>query len=116
MNNGSNLKYSEIGEGENALLINTTNPDCCKRPPRGECYGPDGKPVARNMDGEKLYRNRGNQVVRLHSRLFGLSVLKGEYRCCVPDECDNDICFHFNLGEQSPSNVHNNMPSVGLYP
>ena len=99
VNNGSTLKCTDFGEGDdNALLFNTPNEDCCKVPPRGWCYGPDGSSVARRGDGEKLYRNRGKQVVRLNSR-FGTSFVEGEYWCCVPDKCGNDVCYCFYLGE-----------------
>ena len=99
VNNGSTLKSSDIGEDEDALICRTSNDDCCKRPARGECYGPDGSSVARKMDNEKLYRNRGNQVIRLNGRQYGNTPLMGVYRCCLPNECDEDVCFHINLGE-----------------
>ena len=100
VNNGSTLKCTDFGENEDALICRTSKEDCCKRPrPLGECYDPDGNSVARKMDGEKLYRNRGDQMVRLNSRLFGTSFVEGEYKCCVPDECGNIVCFYFTIGE-----------------
>ena len=97
--NGTTLKSTDFGEDENALICHTFNDDCCKRPPRGECNGPDGNSVARKLDNEKLYRNRGDQVVRLNSRLFGTPFVEGKYKCCVPDSSGVDICFCFTIEE-----------------
>ena len=50
-------------------------------------------------DGGELYRNRGNSYICLHHRHNGAGVMSGQYQCCVPDGCDNDVCVPINLGK-----------------
>ncbi len=76
---------SDIGDSDNdgdALLCMTDNTNCCSNP-NGEFYYPDGTAVGFSFTNP-LYRNRGEQVVRLNRRGDATSPL-GRYRCDIPD-------------------------------
>ena len=69
--NNSRVAVNDIGEGDNALLCVTVNPDCCKPPNgplQGEFYYPNNNLVNNQAAGDSLYRNRGLQVIRLNRR------------------------------------------------
>ena len=86
--NNSIVAINDIGEGDNALLCVTDNPDCCKPPNgnivQGEFYYPNNILVRNLASGDSLYRNRGPQVVRLNRKNDVLSPT-GVYRCEIPD-------------------------------
>ena len=81
---GSSLSLSSIGEGEGALLC-VTDGTCCTPPNRaGEFYYPDNTPVHTEGSGDDLYRDRGEQMIRLHRR-NGATSPTGTYKCEIPD-------------------------------
>ena len=83
--------FLEIGEGDSALVCKTNKVECCgTRPNRyGEFYYPNGErvPVVGLAGGTELYRNRGNQLIRLNRRR-GVVSSRGKYRCEIPDDGD----------------------------
>jgi hypothetical protein len=81
---GSSLSLSSIGEGESALLC-VTDGSCCTPPNRsGEFYYPDNTRVGTEGSGDDFYRDRGNQMIRLHRRNDATSPT-GMYKCAIPD-------------------------------
>ena len=81
---GSSLSLSSIGEGESALLC-MTDGTCCTPPNRaGEFYYPDNTLVRTRGTGDDLYRDRGEQMIRLHRRNSATSPI-GTYKCEIPD-------------------------------
>ena len=81
---------ADIGEGQSALYCMTDNVECCKAVHNrlGEFYYPNGVqvPIFRMLHG--LYRNRGEQLIRLNKRK-GTVPPKGKYRCDIPDAIGN---------------------------
>ena len=84
--NNSIVAINDIGEGDNALLCVTDNPDCCSIPV-GEFYYPDNSRIRFNS-ADPWYRNRGPQVIRLN-RKINVVVPTGIYRCKIPDANGN---------------------------
>ena len=81
---GSSLSLSSIGEGENALLC-VTDGNCCTLPNRaGEFYYPNDTLVSTKGSGDDLYRDRGEQMIRLHRRNSATSPT-GTYKCEIPE-------------------------------
>lgn len=62
----------------------TDKMDCCGMPPNriGEWFFPNGSSVTNKNSGHSLYRDRGNQLVRLNKRG---SIPTGRYQCEVLD-------------------------------
>ncbi len=85
---GSIVRLSEIGEGNNALLFHTDYSSCCQAQRSGECYQPNGELVKVRAQGDQLFRNRGNQLLRLNGRSSGNAVESGLYCCEVPTSAD----------------------------
>ncbi len=89
---------SDIGDsavtGGDALLCMTDNTNCCSNP-NGEFYYPDGTAVGFSFTNS-LYRNRGEQVVRLNRRGDATSLL-GRYRCAVPDASGTTRSVFINI-------------------
>ena len=56
---------SDIGEEDDALFCMTEYENCCKNPD-GEFYYPDSSKVRIRASGDSLYRNRGDQLIRLN--------------------------------------------------
>ena len=86
--NGSSISLPSIGQGDSAALIfRTSNPDCCRTQRLGECYYPDGTLVRVRAGREQLYRNRGEQLIRLNrqTNFRGRQATTGLYCCKVPD-------------------------------
>ena len=83
--------FLDVGEGDGALLCKTNKVACCgTRPNRyGEFYYPSGGrvPIVGVAGGAELYRNRGNQLIRLNRR-SGVVSPRGKYRCEIPDDSD----------------------------
>ena len=84
--NNSIVNILTIGEGDDALLCKTNKQDCCGTVPNrfGEFFFPNGVRVPIRIAGSGLYRNRGNQVIRLNRR-EGVSSPTGRYSCEIPD-------------------------------
>ncbi len=74
---------ADIGEGDDALLCVTDNTECCRTGADGEFFYPDGTAVGFSSINS-IYRNRGEQLIRLNRRNGATSPL-GRYRCAIPD-------------------------------
>ena len=65
----------------------------------GEFYYPNGTAVP--IEGEKygMYRNRGDQFIRLNQRLpaSDADTVAGEYRCEIPDGSGNTRDLYITL-------------------
>jgi hypothetical protein len=89
--NNSVASFISIGEGGAALLCKTDKKACCGNAPNryGDFYYPNGGkvPVSGLAGGLELYRNRGNQLIRLNRR-SGVVSPRGKYRCEIPDDSD----------------------------
>ena len=77
---------ADIGIGDNALLCKTDMEDCCGTPPNraGEFYYPNGIRIPIRIAGHGVYRDRGDQYIRLN-RKEGVSPPAGRYMCEIPD-------------------------------
>ena len=83
--NNSVVSINDIGEGDNALLCVTDNPDCCFVNKMGDLFYPNNSVVGYSSINS-LYRNRGQQMVRLNRRNdVLLPTVLGAYRCEIPD-------------------------------
>lgn len=84
--NNSVVSILDIGENNDALFCKTDNSLCCSVVPyrRGEFYYPSGERVLTLGSGDDIYRNRGNQEIRLNRR-EGVTSPTGRYRCELPD-------------------------------
>ncbi len=93
------MKISDIGEGDDALLCVTDSTDCCTAATTlaGEFYYPDGSVVGVRASGDSLYRNRGDQFIRLNRRGDVTSPL-GRYRCDIPDASGATRSIYINIG------------------
>ena len=89
---------TDIGEGDNALLCVTEYEDCCNAQitVAGEFYYPDGSIVGVRASGDSLYRNRGDQLIRLNRRNGATSPL-GRYRCDIPDASGTTRSVYINI-------------------
>ena len=93
--NNSTVNITDIGSCDGALLCITNNSSCCKNSLRaGEWYFPDKSIVPIQDEDGDFYRNRGDQVVRLHRRNNALMPV-GEYCCEVPNAIGNyrNVCI-----------------------
>ena len=91
----------DIGEEDYALRCVTNNQDCCgagTNNRRGEFHYPDESLVPTSSAGQDFYRNRGDQVIRLHRRNGARSPL-GKYRCEILDANGVTQYLHINIGE-----------------
>lgn len=95
---GSRIRASDIGAGENCLRCITDKTDCCGTlgSRAGEFYKPDGSRVPTNSAGDILYRNRGSQYICLNKRQPG-TVDEGEYRCEIPDASGTLRSLHITI-------------------
>ncbi len=92
---------SDIGEADNALLCVTEYEDCCNAQTTvaGEFYYPDESPVKVRASGDSLYRNRGDQLIRLNRRNGATSPL-GRYRCDIPDATGTTKSVFINIASK----------------
>ena len=100
--NNTAISVDELGQDDDALMAITPNPDCCRGLIRlGEFYYPDGSMVPINSAGQSLYRNRDNQLIRLHRRdqTNSASIPRGEYRAELPDACGDKASLYVTLGK-----------------
>lgn len=88
--NNSSIPISDIGEGEDALICETDKTECCRTAPnrRGQFYYPNGVQVPISLREQALYRNRGNQLIRLNRRRDDADIPTGMYCCEIPDASD----------------------------
>lgn len=98
-NNQSTISIGDVGEGDaNALLCMTEFQNCCRTQRIGEFSDPNGNSVGRNKDGGAFYRNRGEQVIRLHHRQSGANNNgTGTYRCKLFDSCGVETSIQIDL-------------------
>ncbi len=94
---GDTVMITDIGEGDNALLCVTDNTKCCRTGSDGEFFYPDGTAVGFSSTNP-IYRNRGEQVVRLNRRNGATSPL-GRYRCAIPDASGVTRSITITIGE-----------------
>ena len=87
--NNSIFAVKEIGQHENALMCVTDNANCCNSgdPSRGEWFFPNGSSLNPSNSGDRLFRDRGIQFVRLNQResITFPGIATGKYQCQVPD-------------------------------
>ena len=93
---------SDIGENKHALMCRTNAPGCCKAGATGEFFYPSGVAVSIMKFGHKLYRDRGEGVVRLNRRIIpgfeeSMPPPLGTYSCRVPDACGREQRVFINL-------------------
>ena len=93
--NNSMVTITDIGSDDRALLCITNNSTCCRNKV-GEWYFPNKSIVLIQDSGGDFYRNRGDQVVRLHRRnnACPYASCHGEYCCEVPNAIGNyrNVC------------------------
>ena len=89
---------TDIGEGDDALLCMTDNTECCRTGGNGKLFYPDGTAVFFSISNS-LYRNRGEQVIRLNRRNGATSPL-GRYRCDIPDVSGVTRSIFINIDHQ----------------
>ena len=88
--NNSVVSLSHIGTDSNALHCYTNKQGCCGTfgMRYGEFYYPNGTAVSIEGDKNDMYRNRGDQFIRLNRRILASDTasIAGRYRCEIPDE------------------------------
>ena len=94
---GDTLLITDIGEEDDALLCVTDNTECCRSGGDGEFFYPDGGTAVGFSNTNSLYRNRGEQVIRLNRRNSATSPL-GRYRCDTPDASGMTRSIFINIG------------------
>ena len=95
--NGDTVMITDIGEGDaDALLCVTENTECCRTGGDGEFFYPDGTAVGFSISNS-IFRNRGEQVIRLNRRNGATSPL-GRYRCDIPDASGVTRSVFINIG------------------
>ena len=83
--NNSVVSLWDIGENDDALVCITDYSQCCSVPYRqGEFYYPGGERVRTLGSGDGIYRNRGDQSIRLN-RKEAVTSPTGRFRCELPD-------------------------------
>ena len=99
--NNSYVNVGDIGRDNDALLCCTNKPGCCKNPNRaGEWYFPNGTKVGIKAPiRDEFYRDRETQVVRLNRRRGTFTeILRGRFRCDVPDADNNTQSIYAYIG------------------
>ena len=99
--NNSAAPLSHIGTDTSALHCHTNREGCCGTPGMryGEFYYPNGTAVPIKAEKYGMYRNRGDQFIRLNQRLpaGNADTVAGEYRCEIPDEWGNTRDLYITL-------------------
>ena len=99
------MDVDDIGHGDNALLCNTNNTNCCDgvHGLAGEWYFPNGAQVpiegaARAIASSSyFFRNRGQSVVRLNR--VKNPPERGLFQCIVPNAEEEMQTLHINIGK-----------------
>jgi len=95
--NNSEIDITQVGEATFALSCRTTLAGCCRFPPVGEWYYPNGNIVNVQREEEDFYRNRDDEGnVYLHRR-NAPQLPRGIYRCVIPDQNGVTVSFHVGL-------------------
>ena len=89
--NNSCVALEDIGEGEDALLCETHLTDCCRSPPHGDWFFPNGTRVRGRWD---VYRSREQMRVLLNRKRRGVD---GIYRCEIPDSMSATQSIYIRL-------------------
>jgi hypothetical protein len=101
--NGSTVRRSDIGEGDNVLQCTTESTTCCSNlPPEmraGEFYMPDGSvvPTSGETRLNGYYRTRGSRHIALNRRSTG--TITGLFQCEIPDARQITVRLLINIGE-----------------
>jgi hypothetical protein len=86
--NNSIVLLRDIGEGRRALLCITNETGCCKNANipihMPEWYFPNGSAVRKVLEGDSIYRDRDQSIVRLNRRHNATSP-NGIFRCTIPN-------------------------------
>ena len=85
----------DIGEDTAALLCVTNRQGCCSGV--GQFFYPNGSAVPVNSVGHSLYRNRGDQLIRLN-RISGDIAPSGVYTCMIQDADGMNRNLSINIG------------------
>ncbi len=94
------VDVNDIGIDTAALLCITDNTACCNTIIRkGEFYYPNGSTVMNNATGQNFYRNRGDQLIRLHRRNSAVMTPLGQYSCQIPDASGVDQTLFINISK-----------------
>ena len=98
--NNSNIRITDIGEGETqALLCYTDLITCCKRDGvSGQWYFPNRSFVRTGQGDYDVYRNRGDRVVRLNRR-NNATHPTGKFCCVVSDATSMDVTICANISK-----------------
>ena len=83
--NNSDILITEVGEGINGLSCQTSRADCCKSPPAGEWFYPNGQMVGLRSSGDDMYRNRDDLGNVFLNRRNDVRTPRGIYHCLLPD-------------------------------
>ncbi len=95
--NNTVVDVNDIGIDTAALLCITDNTACCSTNRKGEFYYPNGSAVPIDAAGSDFYRNRGDQVIRLHGRNSNARTPLGKYRCELPDSSGLNQTIYINI-------------------
>ena len=95
--NNSEIYITNVGEGSFALSCRTSLTGCCKSPPVGEWYYPDGQIVNVRRFEEDYYRNRDEEGNVYLNRRNSPQLPRGIYRCTLPDQNGLMVTLHVGL-------------------
>lgn len=98
--NNSEVSIDALGQGQNGIHTITEFQACCRTQRIGEFYYPDDSLVGRSNAGEPLFRDRGQQFVRINRRNGQTSagIPLGRYRSKIPDACGDEVSLYITLG------------------
>ena len=99
--NNSVISLWNVGEDDKALFCITDYIQCCSMPPyrQGEFYYPSGERVGILATGDGMYRNRGNQEIRLNRKKDVMSPT-GRFRCDLPNTDGIIQSIYINLSRK----------------
>ena len=99
--NNSVISLWSVGEDDKALSCITDYLQCCSMHPyrQGEFYYPSGERVGIQAAGDDMYRNRGNQEIRLN-RKKDVTSPTGRFRCDLPNTGGMIQSIYINLSRK----------------
>ena len=99
--NNSVTSLWNVGENDKALSCITDYAQCCSAFPyrQGEFYYPNGERVRILGTGDGMYRNRGNQEIRLN-RKKDVTFPFGRFRCELPNANGIIQSIYINLSRK----------------